>query len=105
MAFKAEITKDFCSDVWVIRAVRVGFETNDALTGFEFRTQDKFSTVEGVEMRGDEAKEFMQAMMDAAYDAGLRPSRAQDERHLKAHLEDMRTITMHQLGVKGGDDG
>jgi hypothetical protein len=36
-------------------------------------------------------------MMDAAWDAGLRPSRAQDERHLKAHLEDMRRFAFHLI--------
>ncbi len=42
---------------------------------------------------------FLQAAMDAAWDAGLRPSRAQDEKHLKAHLEDMRTLAFHAIGV------
>jgi hypothetical protein len=48
-------------------------------------------------LRGPEATGFLQAMMDAAWDAGLRPSRAQDERHLKAHLEDMRRFAFHLI--------
>lgn len=51
-------------------------------------------------LRGEDVKTFLQAAMDAAYASGLRPSSAQDERHLKAHLEDMRTITFNQLGIK-----
>ena len=43
---------------------------------------------------------FLQAMMDAAWDAGLRPSRAQDERHMKAHLEDMRRFAFHVIKEK-----
>jgi hypothetical protein len=49
-----------------------------------------------------EGVQLLQAIMDAAYEFGIRPSRAQDERHLKAHLEDMRTITMHKLGISKG---
>jgi hypothetical protein len=52
---------------------------------------------DAVLLRGPEATAFLQAMMDAAWDAGLRPSRAQDERHLKAHLEDMRRFAFHVI--------
>ncbi|MBO9430604.1 hypothetical protein [Sulfitobacter sp. R18_1] len=46
---------------------------------------------------GPEAVDFMQAVMDAAYDYGLRPSRAQDDTAQGKHLEDMRDITRHLL--------
>lgn len=49
--------------------------------------------------RRSEAVSFLQAMMDLAFEHGLRPSRAQDERHMKAHLDDMRKIAFHTLGV------
>lgn len=49
---------------------------------------------------GPAATSFLQEAMDAAYEAGLRPSRAQDERHLKAHLDDMRAIAFKQLKME-----
>jgi hypothetical protein len=48
-------------------------------------------------LHGPEATAFLQAAMDAAYEAGLRPSGAQDERHIQAHLKDMREISRHLL--------
>ena len=35
--------------------------------------------------------------MDAGWAYGLRPSGAQDERHIQAHLNDMRDIARHVL--------
>ena len=48
-------------------------------------------------LRGPEAMDFMQVVMDVAYEFGLRPSAVQDEKHIKAHLSDMRDITKHLL--------
>jgi hypothetical protein len=56
---------------------------------------------DAIALRGKhEVTAFLQAVMDAAYEAGLRPSRAQDERHLKAHLEDMRRFAFHTIKEK-----
>ncbi|NKX40961.1 hypothetical protein HGG71_05690 [Rhodobacteraceae bacterium R_SAG2] len=46
---------------------------------------------------GPEAVSFMQAVMDAAYEYGLRPSKATDSAGTVKHLEDMRAITKHLL--------
>lgn len=46
---------------------------------------------------GEEAISFLQSVMDAAYSYGLRPSAAQDERHMRSHLNDMRAIAFHTL--------
>jgi hypothetical protein len=51
-------------------------------------------------LRLPDATAFLQAMMDAAWDAGLRPSRAQDERYMKAHLDDMRRFAFHVIKEK-----
>ncbi len=50
-------------------------------------------------LAGHDVTAFLQAAMDEAYEAGLRPSRAQDERQLKAHLTDMRAIAFHAIGA------
>lgn len=60
--------------------------------------------------RAREAEEFMQAVLDAAYDAGLRPSKIDKPEPqlmpippefaaLKAHLEDMRKVAAKVMGV------
>ena len=54
-------------------------------------------SAEGPLLHGPECVDFLQAVMDAAYEYGLRPSKAQDEKHLKAHLDDMRGIARHVL--------
>jgi hypothetical protein len=46
---------------------------------------------------GDDAVAFMQSVMDAAYEYGLRPSRGKDDADLRRHLEDMREISRHLL--------
>jgi hypothetical protein len=50
-------------------------------------------------LHGEDGTAFLQAVMDAAYDAGLRPSRSQDERHQKEHLNDLRKIAFHVLKI------
>ncbi len=48
-------------------------------------------------MQGDHTRAFVQAIMDAGYDAGMRATAEQDPTYLKAHLEDMRDISKHLL--------
>ncbi|MDA4845930.1 hypothetical protein [Hoeflea poritis] len=66
---------------------------------FEDHPRDNFvpATEFNTAIIGPDAVGFMQAIMDAGWEYGLRPSKAQDERHLQAHLEDMRSITRHVL--------
>jgi hypothetical protein len=50
------------------------------------------------------ADELIQKILDAAWNAGFRPSGFSDVKNetaaLKEHLTDMRTIAFHQLGIK-----
>ena len=50
-----------------------------------------------VALRGEDGVAFMQAVMDAAYEYGLRPSKAVDSAAMEAHLNDMRDISRHLL--------
>ena len=52
---------------------------------------------ENIAVEGPNAITFLQSAMDAAWRLGLRPSNAQDEKHLQAHLKDMRDIVRHTL--------
>jgi hypothetical protein len=85
------------------------------LTILRFKGDDAMSVVTGLvladvdpRMRLDpkrpsllegDARPFLQAAMDAAYEIGLRPSRAQDERHLERHLQDMRALAFKVIGA------
>lgn len=100
MPWHARIVDDLSLD----RALIAGRYAEDGDTA-SYVTALTFVTVrdgmrppgDAVFLRGRDAVAFLQAMMDAAYEAGLRPSRAQDERHLKAHLEDMRRLAFHAI--------
>ena len=76
---------------------RLSFVTNLTLEAIE---EGFLPPISADILRGDDAMAFMQAVMDAAYEAGLRPSRAQDERHMKAHLDDMRRFAFHIIKEK-----
>lgn len=82
----------------VLRLARETSEGHEVVTDL---TLKKISTYEiwpdATPIAGDDAVAFMQAVMDAAYDYGLRPSRGKDEADLRRHLEDMRDISRHLL--------
>lgn len=67
------------------------------ITGFESEKVFEGQKIDKPTLSGDEATQFMQVVMDAAYECGLRPSKMQDETHLKEHLKDMRDISKHLL--------
>ena len=52
---------------------------------------------ENIAVEGPDAVTFLQSAMDAAWKLGLRPSSAQDEKHIQEHLKDMREIVRHML--------
>ncbi len=101
---------------WRVHIVQNGFDRPGPQLRFGRDVDDRFEEVINFEMEsvhisqtrapmdpplsGTDAVLFLQAMMDAAYDYGLRPSAAQDERHQKAHLKDMRDITRHLLKME-----
>lgn len=49
-------------------------------------------------------RQLLQAIVDAAYERGVKPSRMavelQESKHMAAHLEDMRTLAFHAFKVK-----
>lgn len=55
-------------------------------------------------MDGDMAEEFLQAVLDAAWAHGLRPTGISGERgeikRLEEHLGDMRAIAFHKVGAQ-----
>jgi len=74
-----------------------------AITVSRFEQHHLVPDDEGVLLEGPDATAFLQAAMDAAWEHGLRPSRLQEERHLMAHLTDMREITWHLLKMNRGE--
>ena len=97
----AKVEDEFMRDEPVLRIVRRHEGKQKFVIGLEFteETPEFYATPITDAIAGTEAVAFMQAIMDAAYDYGLRPSRGQDERDLRAHLADMRTITFKKLGI------
>lgn len=82
------------------------------LTSIEFTKFSKGElvpreTVElfGGDFGGERAREFLQAMMNAAWEIGIRPSSAQDQRNelaaVRYHLEDMRKIALGSMKPVG----
>ncbi len=70
--------------------------------GFEWREHnefDRFDNDEGL-TRSDS---LIQAVMDRAWEAGFRPSGFTDVKNettaIKNHLDDMRTVAFHKLGI------
>lgn len=100
--WRATVDKQFETGGIVLRLAvetdgKVSVLTDITLTNVEAMTTPPDN---GLKLPHNEGVQLLQSLMDAAYDFGIRPSRAQDESHLKAHLEDMRTITMHKLGIR-----
>lgn len=100
MGWRIRTDRELASDCGVLCAAKTTGAETEIITDFTVK-----KVVPGdynndfIKMPMAEFNEFMQGMMDAAYGMGLRPSRAQDERHQKAHLEDMRMIAFHKLGI------
>lgn len=102
MTWRAVIDTQFATNSVVLRLASASAEKLSVMTDLTF-TDVKAHVAppeNGFSLPYEDGVQLLQALMDAAYDFGIRPSRAQDERHLKAHLEDMRTITMHKLGIR-----
>ena len=100
MTWRAIFDTDYASVDPVLRVCRYNgnSRTVSHLTSMTFtEVQEGSLPPQDALLRLPDATAFMQAMMDAAWDWGLRPSRAQDERHLKAHLEDMRRFAFHVI--------
>lgn len=70
-----------------------------------FKSYDRHTLVpaDEVAMKGgeDEVKDFLQAMLDAAWKSGLRPTGFEDHKNeltaVRYHLEDMRALAMSRL--------
>jgi hypothetical protein len=89
-------------EVELLIGKKVG-DSFDHLTNIEFERMELGQVYSSSSpIHGDEAISFMQSVMDAAYEYGLRPSAAQDERHIKDHLKDMREISRHLLKMDKG---
>ena len=82
----------------ILRIAKLGDNSVSELVNltFEEREYGEVSSPHTV-LEGPDAIGFMQAVMDAAFEFGLRPSGALDEKHIQAHLSDMRAITRHVL--------
>ncbi len=101
MTWRAQADRDFGRALLRI----VNEQSDDTLaivTSMQLQTikNDAYRPDLGPVLRGNDAVAFMQAIMDAAYEYGLRPSGQQDERHLKEHLKDMQAITRHVLKME-----
>lgn len=76
-------------------SVRIGRTAPDGkfshLIGLTFKTYEmgQIPTDDAV-IKGEDGVAFMQAIMDAAYEFGLRPSKAVDETDVREHLKDAR---------------
>ena len=101
MEWRAQAEKSPHIDNPELRIVRINEDRMSIVTNIDFKVYPRDSFVPKTDIDapiiGPDAVGFMQAVMDAAWEYGLRPSEMQDEKHLKAHLEDMRSITRHVL--------
>lgn len=72
------------------------------LAGFEWITCEEGDAFFGHEGIGN-ADQLIQGIMDKAWDAGFRPAGYADVKNettaLRAHLDDLRRIAFHHLGV------
>ncbi|MCP5019685.1 MAG: hypothetical protein GY938_31030 [Ketobacter sp.] len=98
MEWKAKADYNFASDSPVLWLARLNDEKIQEVVSLTFEDRQIYQpSTHQPPISGHEAVSFMQAVMDAAYEYGLRPSAAQDERHMKSHLKDMQEITRHLL--------
>jgi len=76
------------------------------LVSLQFETHPEGALVEPLRRQPNQPqlKEIMQALLDAAWENGMRPSGYGDVKEsvaaVKAHLSDMRMIAFHKIGVK-----
>lgn len=98
MTWRADATQDLMYGPGAsVRIARVDDKALHVVTNLTLETVSFGDIGPGPVLTGSDGTAFLQAIMDAAYDFGLRPSKAQNERHLQAHLDDMRNITKHVL--------
>jgi hypothetical protein len=85
-------------EVWIRRGP-LGVVTN-----IEVMKVEEGAYSEPAFMNGHEGAEFLRAALNCAWDAGLRPDGFHDKQEtfkaVDAHLQDMRTIAFHKLGIK-----
>ena len=97
MTWKADAQQDF---LYAGAIVRIGKRTESGFSVVTNLTMQDVADGEiepDVALRGEDGVAFMQAVMDAAYEYGLRPSKAVDSAAMEAHLNDMRDISRHLL--------
>lgn len=70
----------------------VAFETKPFKEGEMFDTDPL--------MTGPAAISFVQSVMDEGYKYGLRPSKVESDKDVRAHLSDMRDIAYHLLKMR-----
>ena len=106
MRFKVHTEYSVGTDNHSMAVIRKEYDGSRAfLQPFTYKTFPAYSAVAkedafciAGEFGSDDVREFLQAMMDAAHDLGLTPTKAKDHTdELKAvryHLEDMRTLVL-----------
>ncbi len=107
MAWKANLTMSPEFMGHQLRAAReIGEGNLHVVTNMTFEKLGPSTSSDPI-LHGPDATAFVQAIMDAGYGAGLRPSFDQlpslmesHERDLRAHLEDMRKISGHLLKIR-----
>lgn len=104
MRYRARIFESYATDsrrLVLIRDAEPG--KIELATGFNWEKHDEgalFVSSAGIE-RSDE---FVQVILNEAWEHGMRPSGFADAKNettaIRAHLEDMRQIAFHKLGMK-----
>ena len=74
----------------------------DAVIGFTFKSVGEGLKVSGPAIAGMESEQFMRAVMNAAWDLGIRPDGFNDTKEsmaaTQAHLADLKSITEWSIG-------
>lgn len=90
--------------VWAgykLHLVYEDMEQRSVVTTLGLKTIDRHAYIAEPSIPHDQAENFMQAIMDAAWEAGMRPRGFKDHANeltaVRYHLEDMRSLA----GVKG----
>jgi hypothetical protein len=76
----------------------------EVVTGFEFKTMPEGHMFTGDEGIPDDGN-LLQAVVDAAWEAGVRPTGYSDIKNetaaLREHMNDLRTVAFHALKIPG----
>lgn len=106
--FRARVVRQYPDDsrLMLMRDRRVdGRMMVDVVTGFQTETlEEGFIYTEDVGLSF--ANGLIQKIVDEAWEAGVRPTGYSDVKNetaaIHSHLQDMRAITFHKLGMKEG---